>query len=98
MGVFTALVLDLLFGEPKGLHPVRLMRGYLAWAWPLIRGFWSGVGYWLLGVALFTLPYALLDALLRPLFLGWVLAGVFLKPLFSLRLLFEEVSGVGKAL
>lgn len=98
MEVLTALVLDLLFGEPRGLHPVRLMGGYLAWAWPRVRGFWSGAGYWLLGAVLFTLPYALLDLLLRPLFLGWVWIGFFLKPLFSLRLLFEEVSAVGKTL
>ncbi len=99
MSLLLALLLDALFGEPPArLHPVVLMGRYLAWAWPRVGGFWGGAFYWALGAFLFTLPALLLDLLLRPMAWGFVLIGLFLKPLFSLRMLLEEVRGVEASL
>jgi adenosylcobinamide-phosphate synthase len=99
MSLLLALLLDALLGEPPPrLHPVVWMGRYLAWAWPRVRGFWSGALYWTLGALLFALPAFLLDLLLRPLALGWVLLGLLLKPLFSLTLLLLEVLAVERAL
>ncbi len=99
MSLLLALLLDALLGEPpSGLHPVVWMGRYLDWAWRRVRGFWSGAFYWTLGAVLFTLPAVLLDLLLRPWAWGWVAFGFLLKPLFSLRMLLEEVAGVEKAL
>ncbi len=99
MSLLLALLLDALLGEPPArLHPVVLMGRYLAWAWPRVRGFWSGAFYWGLGALLFAGPALLLDLLLKPLAWGWVGLGLFLKPLFSLRMLLEEVLGVERAL
>ncbi|WP_117238332.1 adenosylcobinamide-phosphate synthase CbiB [Thermus sediminis] len=99
MSLLLALLLDALLGEPpEKLHPVVWMGRYLAWAWPRVRGLWSGALYWALGAFLFAFPAVLLDLLLRPLALGWVLLGLLLKPLFSLRMLLEEVFAVEKAL
>lgn len=99
MSLLLALLLDALFGEPPApLHPVVLMGRYLAWAWPRVRGFWEGAFYWVLGAFLFTLPALLLDLLLRPMAWGFVLIGLLLKPLFSLRMLLEEVRGVETSL
>ncbi|WP_038043906.1 adenosylcobinamide-phosphate synthase CbiB [Thermus tengchongensis] len=99
MSLLLALLLDALLGEPPArLHPVVLMGRYLAWAWPRVRGLGSGAFYWTLGALLFTLPAFLLDLLLRPLAWGWLLLGLLLKPLFSLRMLLEEVAAVERAL
>ena len=99
MSLLLALLLDALFGEPPSrLHPVVWMGRYLAWAWRRVRGFPSGAFYWALGALLFALPAFLLDLLLRPLAWGWVVLGLLLKPLFSLRMLLLEVFGVEKAL
>lgn len=99
MSLILSLLLDALLGEPPSrIHPVVLMGRYLAWAWPRVRGFWSGAFYWSLGAFLFTFPALLLDLLLRPLAWGWVALGLLLKPLFSLRMLLEEVRGVEAAL
>lgn len=99
MSLLLALLLDALLGEPPSrLHPVVLMGRYLGWAWPRVRGFWSGAFYWGLGALLFALPAFLLDLALRPLAWGWLLLGLLLKPLFSLRMLLEEVLGVERAL
>ncbi|WP_337845279.1 adenosylcobinamide-phosphate synthase CbiB [Thermus sp.] len=99
MSLLLALLLDALLGEPpERLHPVVLMGRYLGWAWPRVQGFWSGAFYWGLGALLFTLPAFLLDLLLRPLAWGWVLLGLLLKPLFSLRMLLLEVVEVERAL
>jgi adenosylcobinamide-phosphate synthase len=99
MSLLLALLLDALLGEPPPrLHPVVWMGRYLAWAWPRVRGFWSGAFYWTLGALLFALPAFLLDLLLKPLAPGWVLLGLLLKPLFSLRMLLLEVLWVERAL
>ncbi|MFN4074204.1 MAG: adenosylcobinamide-phosphate synthase CbiB [Thermus sp.] len=99
MSLLLALLLDALLGEPPArFHPVVLMGRYLAWAWPRVRGLWSGAFYWGLGVFLFTFPALLLDLLLRPLAWGWVALGFLLKPLFSLRMLLEEVRAVEASL
>ncbi|WP_243028821.1 adenosylcobinamide-phosphate synthase CbiB [Thermus albus] len=99
MSLLLALLLDALLGEPPArLHPVVLMGRYLAWAWPRVQGFWGGAFYWALGAFLFTLPALLLDLLLRPMAWGFVLIGLFLKPLFSLRMLLEEAWGVEASL
>ncbi|MCX7851076.1 cobalamin biosynthesis protein, partial [Thermus sp.] len=99
MSLLLALLLDALLGEPPARgHPVFFMGRYLDWAWPRARGFWSGALYWGLGALLFTLPALLLDLLLRPLGLGWLLLGLLLKPLFSLRMLLLEVLEVERAL
>lgn len=99
MSLLLALLLDALLGEPPSrIHPVVLMGRYLAWAWPRVRGFWSGALYWGLGALLFSFPALLLDLLLRPLAWGWVALGFLLKPLFSLRMLLEEVGAVEAAL
>jgi adenosylcobinamide-phosphate synthase len=99
MSLLLALLLDALLGEPPPrLHPVVWMGKYLDWAWKRVQGFWSGAFYWTLGAFLFALPAFLLDLLLRPLALGWVALGLLLKPLFSLRMLLEEVLGVERAL
>lgn len=99
MSLLLALLLDALFGEPPArLHPVVLMGRYLAWAWPRVQGFWGGAFYWALGAFLFTLPALLLDLLLRPMAWGFLLLGPLLKPLFSLRMLLEEVWGVEASL
>ena len=99
MSLLLALLLDALFGEPPSrLHPVVCMGRYLAGAWRMVRGFPSGAFYWALGALLFALPAFLLDLLLRPLAWGWVVLGLLLKPLFSLRMLLLEVFGVEKAL
>ena len=99
MSLLLALLLDALLGEPPArLHPVVLMGRYLAWAWPRVRGLGSGAFYWTLGALLFTLPAFLLDLLLRPPAWGWLLLGLLLKPLFSLRMLLEEVAAVERAL
>ncbi|RTG98025.1 adenosylcobinamide-phosphate synthase CbiB [Thermus scotoductus] len=99
MSLLLALLLDFLFGEPPArFHPVVLMGRYLAWAWPQVRGFWTGAFYWTLGALLFALPALFLDLILRPLAWGWLLLGLFLKPLFSLRMLLWEVGRVEEAL
>ncbi|TBH20834.1 adenosylcobinamide-phosphate synthase CbiB [Thermus thermamylovorans] len=99
MSLLLALLLDGLLGEPPArFHPVVLMGRYLSWAWPRVRGFGSGALYWALGAFLFALPALLLDLLLRPLAWGWVALGLLLKPLFSLRMLLEEVAAVERAL
>lgn len=99
MTLLLALLLDALLGEPPArFHPVVLMGRYLAWAWPRVRGFWSGAFYWSFGVFLFTFPALLLDLLLRPLAWGWVALGFLLKPLFSLRMLLGEVRAVEASL
>jgi len=99
MSLLLALLLDALLGEPPArLHPVVLMGRYLAWAWPRVQGLGSGAFYWTLGALLFTLPAFLLDLLLRPPAWGWLLLGLLLKPLFSLRMLLEEVAAVERAL
>ncbi|WP_243028895.1 adenosylcobinamide-phosphate synthase CbiB [Thermus albus] len=99
MSLFLALLLDALLGEPPArFHPVVLMGRYLAWAWPRVRDLASGAFYWALGALLFTFPALLLDLFLRPLAWGWLLLGLLLKPLFSLRMLLWEVKEVEVAL
>jgi adenosylcobinamide-phosphate synthase len=99
MSLLLALLLDALLGEPPSrFHAVVWMGRYLAWAWPRVRGFWSGAFYWTMGALLFALPAFLLDFLLRHLAMGWVLLGLLLKPLFSLRMLLLEVLAVERAL
>ncbi|WP_022797959.1 adenosylcobinamide-phosphate synthase CbiB [Thermus islandicus] len=99
MSLLLALLLDALLGEPPPrFHPVVWMGRYLSWAWPRVRGLWSGACYWALGALLFALPAFLLDLLLRPLALGWAFLGLLLKPLFSLRMLLSEVLAVERAL
>ncbi len=106
MTVLLALLLDRL-GEPPGfLHPVVWMGAFLDRAGrgpvglPPGRALLAGAVWWLAGAALFTALYALAALALAaaPRWVAVPLGALLLKPLFSFRLLLDEVAAVEVAL
>lgn len=107
MSILLALLLDWCFGEPPAkAHPVVLMGRYLHLAGqgltrlPPRLAFWRGALFWCLGAGAFAGGYGLLGWLLGhlPSWLGLLLSGLFLKPLFAFRMLLEEAQAVEEAL
>ncbi|CAH2601113.1 Cobalamin biosynthesis protein CobD [Rhodovastum atsumiense] len=107
MTVLLALLLDRLFGEPPTrLHPVVWMGAYLGrvgrWivTLPPRQAFVAGALGWLGGAVLVVVPaagaaWALGQA---PAWVAVPVGALLLKPLFALRLLLDEVTGVEAAL
>lgn len=98
-----ALVLDLALGEPpNAFHPVAWMGRFIGWGWrhrPLrgkARQFILGGALVTAGVALFSLPWALLTALDIP--LHWLWSIPLLKLTLSIRALFRAGRKVQEAL
>ncbi|MDW8089786.1 MAG: adenosylcobinamide-phosphate synthase CbiB [Meiothermus sp.] len=107
MSILLALVLDWRFGEPPAkAHPVVLMGRYLQLAGrgltrhPPRSAFWRGALFWCLGAGAFAGGYGLLEWALGhlPFWLGLLLSGLLLKPLFAFRMLLEEARAVEEAL
>ena len=105
MAILLALLLDASLGEPPArLHPVVWMGHFLSWgsrripATPRVA-FRRGAGLWLLGLLACLAVGILLEWLLSPLGLwGIPLKAFLLWPLFSARLLQEEVGAVETSL
>ncbi len=105
MAILLALLLDAACGEPPSrLHPVVWMGHFLSWgsrripAAPRVA-FRRGAGLWLLGLLACLAVGILLEWLLSPLGLwGIPLKAFLLWPLFSARLLQEEVGAVETSL
>jgi len=104
--LILALVLDLAFAEPPvAVHPVVWMGRFLTWAGRRLpeaprSAFLLGGGFWMVGGGVCVgvglgLEYSVTRA---PSPLGWILAGIAIWPLFSLRMLFIEVASVEKGL
>lgn len=107
MTILLALLLDHLFGEPPARwHPVVWMGTYLGRAGhtlpdrPPGAAFIAGALAWCGGAVLVVVPALAAAWALRqvPAWLAVPLGAVLLKPLLSLRLLLDEVSGVEDAL
>jgi len=108
MSTLLAMLLDWLAGEPPAaLHPVCWIGRYLGVLGPVARrrgpvgAFVLGGLFWLLGALAFTGVFAVVAWLAWTRLPWWgalLVQGVLLKPLLSLRLLREEVAGVGEAL
>ncbi len=107
MSILLAVLLDFLFGEPPGrLHPVVWMGAYLGRvgrflpALPPLQGLWAGAAAWLGGAALVVgLATAAATALAgAPAWIELPGLALLLKPLFSLRLLLDEVAATEAAL
>jgi adenosylcobinamide-phosphate synthase len=106
MTLLLALLMDLIFGEPPvSAHPVVWMGRFLGRAAKLLpepptRAFLAGAFFWMLGAATCVALGIALQALVGrlPVPFGWLLEGLLLWPLFSLRLLFSEVASVERAL
>ena len=107
LALLTALLLDWLLGDPSNrLHPVAWMGKYIHWASEVTKErtplgqFMHGLLLVLTGIALFTLPWFLINNLptLLPFWLRWVLIGFLLKPVFALRRLIEAGREIERAL
>ncbi len=106
MTLLLALLMDLFFSEPPAsAHPVVWMGRFLGRAAKLLpeppaRAFLAGAFFWTLGAAFcVALGIALQGVVARlPVPLGWLLEGLLLWPLFSLRMLFSEVASVERGL
>ena len=105
--VALSALLDEAFGEPPvRWHPVVWFGRYLSAAEPLVpagppvRALAAGGAAWSAGLAMTTLAAAVLDRAARrlPTTGRAILLGVALWPLWSGRLLLDEVAGVGAAL
>jgi adenosylcobinamide-phosphate synthase len=100
--IVLAAIADGLLGEPPArLHPVALMGRYLSWAGRRRTGrpttdLLGGTAAWLVGAAASGAAAAALERVARrsPAALGALLRAAGLWPLFSLRLLLEEVARV----
>jgi len=105
----VALLIDIVFADPPNrFHPVVVMGSYIRFGsknagqdLPL-RQFFSGMGWILLGGAVFSLPWLALSHLLDrtsiPTWLVGIILGVALKPMFAIRRLIEAGMEVKKAL
>jgi len=98
-----ALALDLVLGEPPSpFHPVAWMGRFIEWWWrhrPLrgkMRQFLYGAALVIVGVAFFSLPWALLSALGIPLW--WLWSIPLFKVTFSIKALFQAGQKVQEAL
>lgn len=105
MPILVALALDLLFQEPPvRVHPVVWMGRFLKWIakrFPTAAGpgFVAGALGWLLGAGLCVGGALGVQILTRSLAgWGWIVEGVLLWPLFSLRMLLAETLAVETAL
>jgi adenosylcobinamide-phosphate synthase len=107
MSVFLALLIDRYFGEPpEWLHPVVWIGRYLGFVGRRLpklappTAFLAGAGLWLVGAGVFVGAYSWLNYTLpsAPRWLEWIVLGVLLKPLFSLRGLMREVAAVEAAM
>jgi len=103
--IAIALLLDLVLGEPPvRLHPVVWMGAYLGWLkkrLPASRfaGFAGGASAWLLGAGAVGLVAWFVQDRLNVLGgWGYVLGGICLWPLFSIRMLHAEVLAVENGL
>ena len=112
LAVLVAWLIDLWLGEPSPRwHPVVWIGRYLQRAGDWLqadaraegddwRVFWRGAAAWGLGAGVVVLLALLVQLLLSWLPWTWtgVLLGVLLKPLFSWRMLADEVAAVETAL
>ena len=107
MTILLALLLDRLFGEPPARwHPVVWMGAYLGrigsglTALPPVLAFLAGAAGWLGGAVLVVaLSGAAATALATaPGWIGVPALALLLKPMFALRLLFDEVAATETAL
>lgn len=105
IALIVALVLEYLVGEPPAAwHPVVWMGKYLGWIGRRLptgppRAFMSGAMAWMLGALLCVTVATTVVRAFGP--LGWVgevIEGVLLWPMFSIRMLFSEVRGVEEGL
>ena len=101
--LLSALALDLALGEPpNAFHPVAWMGRFIGWGWrhrpQRGRGqqFLYGAVLVTIGMAFFSLPWALLSALDIPFW--WLWSIPLLKLTFSIRALFRAGRQVQKAL
>lgn len=102
MPLILALLLDLLLAEPPmAFHPVVWAGRFLGWTGKRLPdaprwAFLLGAGVWLTGaIACIGIGFALESGIARvPAPWGRVAEGLFLWPLFSLRMLFAEVASV----
>jgi adenosylcobinamide-phosphate synthase len=94
----AALLIDLLFGDlPNRFHPVVAMGSFIrkgaknAAQGPPLRQFFGGVGWMVLGGAIFCLPWFVLFSFTKncPLWLYGIILGLLLKPMFAIRRLLE---------
>ncbi|MDX1521761.1 MAG: cobalamin biosynthesis protein, partial [Anaerolineae bacterium] len=90
--ILLALTLDLIVGDPPNrFHPVVLMGNWLSWGRrlaPADHRFWFGCGWTLAGIAVFALPWKMVEVasrkvarsqqcrLLRGEVVPWTAAGV----------------------
>ncbi|MEN9307053.1 MAG: hypothetical protein RL173_985 [Fibrobacterota bacterium] len=106
MALVFAILLDLLFAEPPiPAHPVVWMGRYLAWLGKLLpkapgKAFLLGAGGWCFGALACVGTGAAIEWRLGRLELHWrwVVEGLVMWPLFSIRMLFTEVASVEKGL
>ncbi|MFL5279522.1 MAG: adenosylcobinamide-phosphate synthase CbiB [Rhodopila sp.] len=107
MTILLALLLDRLFGEPPARwHPVVWMGAYLSRIGRTLPdlsrrpAFIAGALAWCAGALLVVVPAIAAGWVLRqvPAWLAVAIGALLLKPLFSLRLLLDEVAGVEAAL
>lgn len=107
LSLLIALLLDLLLSDPPNkFHPVAAMGGFIRWAEGRRKShsptgqFLYGMVLVLSGGLLFSLPWSFLLRLFAgfPDWMEWLLVGLFLKPVFSLRRLIVSGLEVKRAL
>jgi len=101
--LLSALALDLALGEPPSFfHPVAWMGRFIKWGWHhrprrgRERQFLYGAMLVIMGMAFFSLPWALLSALDIPFW--WLWSIPLLKATFSVKALFQAGRQVQEAL
>jgi adenosylcobinamide-phosphate synthase len=107
IALLTALLIDRLLGDPPNrFHPVVAMGSFIRWVAknaPAGRPLWQflyGMILILTGGVIFALPWVFLSPLIHrlPFWLGGILLGLILKPVFSIRRLLEAGVEVHTAL
>ena len=105
--LLTAFALDMLWGDPPNrFHPVVGMGSLIQWTAQKFntggacRRFWLGMLVILIGAALFSLPWLLVEYLLQdvPVWISGILTGILLKPTFAFRDLLKASREVRQAL
>lgn len=107
IALLTAFALDVVWGDPPNrFHPVVGMGSLIRWTaqnfntGSACRRFWLGMLVILIGAAVFSLPWLLVEYLLRdvPVWISGILTGILLKPTFAFRSLLKASREVRQAL
>ena len=107
IALLTAFALDVVWGDPPNrFHPVVGMGSLIRWTAQKFntggacRRFWLGMLVILIGAALFSLPWLLVEYLLHdvPVWISGILTGILLKPTFAFRGLLKASHEVRQAL